>query len=168
MELIGIASYGDETKSSRRRQITHDLTKPIEGKHVIVVEDIVDTGAHHPLPARQLRHPPAEEPEGRVAAAQARARAAEGADRLPRLHHPERVRGRLRLDFAQRYRNLPFIGVVEGAGELGHDPVARSARTPGMTKPREHPATVRGVRPGGRGRPSSKSSTTDGRVGGVA
>ena len=44
LELIGIASYGDETKSSGVVRITHDLTKPIEGKHVIVVEDIVDTG----------------------------------------------------------------------------------------------------------------------------
>jgi hypoxanthine phosphoribosyltransferase len=44
LELIGIASYGDTTRSSGVVQITSDLTKPIEGKHVIIVEDIVDTG----------------------------------------------------------------------------------------------------------------------------
>src|ERR1044071_1288566 len=44
LDLIGIASYGDETSTSGVVQITSDLTKPIEGKHVIIVEDIVDTG----------------------------------------------------------------------------------------------------------------------------
>src|SRR5687767_13388116 len=41
MDFIGIASYGDETKSTGVVQITSDLTKPIEGKHVVVVEDII-------------------------------------------------------------------------------------------------------------------------------
>src|SRR4029079_15101410 len=41
VELIGIASYGDTTKSSGVVQITSDLTRPIEGKHVIIIEDIV-------------------------------------------------------------------------------------------------------------------------------
>jgi hypoxanthine phosphoribosyltransferase len=117
MELIGIASYGDETKSSGVVRITHDLTKSIEGKHVIVVEDIVDTG----LTIHYLLE--------------------NFATRLPRsvkvaslLHKPERALQKVPidylgftipnefvvgfgLDFAQRYRNLPFIGVVEGAGE---------------------------------------------------
>src|SRR5262245_51196664 len=44
MELIGIASYGDSTKSSGVVRITSDLTKPIEDKDVIIVEDIADTG----------------------------------------------------------------------------------------------------------------------------
>jgi hypoxanthine phosphoribosyltransferase len=114
MELIGIQSYGDSTKSSGVVQITSDLTRPIEGKHVIVVEDIVDTGLTvayllHNLKTRQ----PA---SLRVCAL---------------LHKPERslqpvpieylgftipnefVVG-YGLDYAQRYRNLPFIGVLEG------------------------------------------------------
>src|SRR5689334_20285902 len=44
VEFIGISSYGDATVSSGVVQITQDLSRPIEGKHVIVVEDIVDTG----------------------------------------------------------------------------------------------------------------------------
>src|SRR5205814_844267 len=44
VDFLGLASYGDETTSSGVVQITTDLTKPVEGKHVIVVEDIVDTG----------------------------------------------------------------------------------------------------------------------------
>src|SRR5262245_26946135 len=44
IDFLGLQSYGDETRSSGVVQITYDLTKPIEGKHVVVVEDIVDTG----------------------------------------------------------------------------------------------------------------------------
>jgi hypoxanthine phosphoribosyltransferase len=113
LDLIGIASYGDETKTSGVVQITSDLTRPIEGKHVIVVEDIVDTGltVHYLLENLTTRHPRSV----KVAAL---------------LHKPERsiqpvpieylgftipnefVVG-YGLDYAQRYRNLPFIGVLE-------------------------------------------------------
>ena len=44
VDFIGISSYGDATVSSGVVQITQDLSRPIAGKHVIVVEDIVDTG----------------------------------------------------------------------------------------------------------------------------
>ncbi|HEY5937685.1 MAG TPA: phosphoribosyltransferase family protein, partial [Kofleriaceae bacterium] len=44
VDFIGISSYGDATVSSGVVQITQDLSRPIEGKHIIVVEDIVDTG----------------------------------------------------------------------------------------------------------------------------
>jgi hypoxanthine phosphoribosyltransferase len=116
-ELIGIASYGDDTKSSGVVRITHDLTKSIEGKHVIVVEDIVDTGLtiHYLLDNFRTRLPRTL----KVAAL---------------LHKPERAIEKVPidylgftipnefvvgygLDYAQRYRNLPFIGVVEGVGE---------------------------------------------------
>ena len=113
VELIGIASYGDTTKSSGVVQITADLTRPIEGKDVIIIEDIVDTG----LTVSYLLH--------------------NFATRQPRsikvcalLHKPERSQVEVLieylgftipnefvvgygLDFAQRYRNLPFIGVLE-------------------------------------------------------
>ena len=44
VDFIGVSSYGDGTETSGKVKITHPLTKSIEGKHVIVVEDIVDTG----------------------------------------------------------------------------------------------------------------------------
>src|SRR5215471_16453233 len=119
MEMIGIASYGEETKSSGVVQITSDLTKPIEGKHVIVVEDIVDTGLTvayllHNLETRQPK-------SVKVCAL---------------LHKPERSQQAVPiaylgftipnefvvgygLDYAQRYRNLPFIGVLGLGGDDG-------------------------------------------------
>jgi hypoxanthine phosphoribosyltransferase len=44
VEFLGVQSYGDDTKSSGVVQITLDLTRPIEGEDVLIVEDIVDTG----------------------------------------------------------------------------------------------------------------------------
>ena len=58
IDFIGIASYGDQTQSSGVVQITSDVTKPIAGKDVLIVEDIIDSGltAHyliHNLATRQ-------------------------------------------------------------------------------------------------------------------
>src|ERR1041384_8623221 len=44
IEFLGVRSYGDDTRSSGVVQITQDLTRPIAGDHVLIVEDIVDTG----------------------------------------------------------------------------------------------------------------------------
>ncbi len=44
IDFLGVRSYGDEQESSGVVQITTDLSHSIEGKHVILVEDIVDTG----------------------------------------------------------------------------------------------------------------------------
>ena len=44
LDFIGLSSYGEATESSGVVKITSDLTKPIEGKHVLVIEDIIDTG----------------------------------------------------------------------------------------------------------------------------
>src|SRR5438445_4166589 len=44
VDFIGLSSYGEETESSGVVKITSDLSRPIEGKHVLIVEDIVDTG----------------------------------------------------------------------------------------------------------------------------
>src|SRR6266851_10502093 len=44
VDFIGLSSYGEATESSGVVKITSDLSRPIEGKHVLVIEDIVDTG----------------------------------------------------------------------------------------------------------------------------
>jgi hypoxanthine phosphoribosyltransferase len=115
VEFIGISSYGDATVSSGVVQITQDLSRPIEGKHVIVVEDIVDTGhtVHYLMENLRTRRPAS------IALCSL-------------LHKPERAERKIEIDYlgftipnkfvvgygldiAQQYRNLPFIGYVQGA-----------------------------------------------------
>jgi hypoxanthine phosphoribosyltransferase len=113
VEFLGVQSYGDETTSSGVVQITFDLTKPIDNKHVLVVEDIVDTGltmdyiisnlkTRHPASVRlcSLLHKPARMKKACVI------------DYLGFTIEDLFVIG-YGLDYAQRYRNLPFIGVLE-------------------------------------------------------
>lgn len=115
MDFIGIASYGDETSSSGVVQITSDLSKPIENKHVLVIEDIIDTGltAHYLMDNLTTRKP--------------------ASVRLcSLLHKPDRAERQVNIDYlgfevpnkfvvgygldiAQQWRNLSFIGYVDGA-----------------------------------------------------
>lgn len=118
IEFLGVASYGDGTVSSGAVQITHDLTTPLEGKDVLIVEDIVDTGLtmQYLLENLETRRPATLE-------------------LCSLLHKPARTRVPVEihylgftiddvfvvgygLDFAERYRNVPFLGVVEQP--LGH------------------------------------------------
>jgi hypoxanthine phosphoribosyltransferase len=110
LDFIGISSYGDASVSSGVVQITQDLSRPIEGKHVIVVEDIVDTG--HTL--TYLLENLATRRPASIALASL-------------LHKPERSEREVKIDYlgftipnkfvvgygldiAQQFRNLPFIG----------------------------------------------------------
>src|SRR4051812_1764046 len=43
-EFMGVSSYGNKTTSSGEVKVTLDMTEPLSGKHVVVIEDIVDTG----------------------------------------------------------------------------------------------------------------------------
>jgi hypoxanthine phosphoribosyltransferase len=112
VEFLGVHSYGDETSSSGVVEITMDLKKPVDGKHVILVEDIVDTGltmdyikknfaTRNPASIKlcTLLHKPARE------------KVVTHIDYLGFTIEDLFVVG-YGLDYAQRYRNLPFIGVM--------------------------------------------------------
>jgi len=113
IEFLGVRSYGDDTESSGAVQITQDLTRPVEGRHVIIVEDIVDTGltAHYlidqlssrkPLSVRlcSLLHKPA------------RCQQEVTIDYLGFTIEDVFVVG-YGLDWAQRFRNLADICIVD-------------------------------------------------------
>jgi hypoxanthine phosphoribosyltransferase len=119
LDFIGIASYGDETASSGVVNITQDLTRPIEGKHVIVVEDIIDTGltAHYLMDNLATRKPASvklcsllHKPSRTVQAVPI--------DYLGFTVPNEFVVG-YGLDVAQQYRNLAFIGYQPGSDAKG-------------------------------------------------
>jgi hypoxanthine phosphoribosyltransferase len=112
IDFLGVRSYGADTESSGVVQITQDLSRPIEHDDVLLVEDIVDTGLTiaHLVDLLRTRSPSSV----KVCAL---------------LHKPARARLQVAIDYigftiddrfvvgygldcAERYRNLPYIGVV--------------------------------------------------------
>jgi hypoxanthine phosphoribosyltransferase len=113
LEFMKVSSYGNETESSGVVKITQDLDQPIRGKHVIVVEDIVDTGRtlSYLLELLKKRDPASvalctllDKPERRVADV--------AVDYTGFVIPDEFVVG-FGLDYAQKYRNLPFVGIIK-------------------------------------------------------
>ncbi len=117
VDFLGVRSYGEGTETSGVVQITQDLSRPIAGEDVLIVEDIVDTGLTMGYLRKNL------------------------ATRNPRsvklcalLHKPDRAIKPVKidylgftipnkfvvgfgLDYEQKCRNLPYIGEVEGVAE---------------------------------------------------
>jgi hypoxanthine phosphoribosyltransferase len=113
IDFLGVRSYGEGTETSGVVQITQDLSKPIAGEDVVIVEDIVDTGLTiaHLMDLFRTRNPRSV----KVCALlhkPARARVAVNVDFLGFTIEDKFVVG-YGLDFAEKYRNLPYIGVVE-------------------------------------------------------
>lgn len=115
IDFLGVRSYGEGTETSGVVQITQDLSKPIAGEDVIIVEDIVDTGLTiaHLMDLFRTRQPRSV----KVCALlhkPARARVQVNVDYLGFTIEDKFVVG-YGLDFGERYRNLGYIGVVERA-----------------------------------------------------
>ncbi|MCL2778882.1 MAG: hypoxanthine phosphoribosyltransferase [Polyangiaceae bacterium] len=113
IDFFGVRSYGDGTESSGVVQITQDLAAPIAGDDVLIVEDIVDTGLTvlHMMDLLRTRGPRS------IAVCSllskpTRARVAVNIDYLGFSIDDKFVVG-YGLDVAEKYRNLPYIGIVE-------------------------------------------------------
>ena len=112
IDFVALSSYGEATESSGVVKITSDLSRPIEGKHVLVVEDIIDTGLtmRYLLDNLATRHPASIKICG-LLHKPARARTKIPIDYLGFPIEDKFVVG-YGLDAAERYRNVPFIGVM--------------------------------------------------------
>lgn len=113
VDFLGVRSYGEGTESSGVVQITQDLSRPIAGEDVVIVEDIVDTGLTiaHLMDLFRTRGPRSV----KVCALlhkPARAKVTVNIDYLGFTIEDKFVVG-YGLDFAEKYRNLPYIGIVE-------------------------------------------------------
>jgi len=117
LDFMCVSSYGDGTKSSGVVRISKDTDETLEGKEVIVIEDIVDSGRtlSYLFPVLNQRHPASlklctllDKPSRRVTDIKADYNGFEIPDYF--------VVG-YGLDYAQKYRNLPYIGVVELGGQ---------------------------------------------------
>jgi len=112
IDFLGTRSYGSGSETSGVVQITQDLSRPIEGEHILLVEDIVDTGLTvvHLIDLLKTRGPASV----RVCALlhkPARARVPVAIDYLGFTIEDRFVVG-YGMDVAERHRNLPYIGVV--------------------------------------------------------
>ena len=114
LDFMSVSSYGDGTSSSGIVKISKDLDETIEGKDVIVIEDIIDSGRtlYYLLEALGARKPNSmklctllDKPDRRVRDVKV--------DYVGFEIPDEFVVG-YGLDYAQKYRNLPYIGIVEG------------------------------------------------------
>ena len=114
LDFMSVSSYGDGTASSGIVKIAKDLDETLEGKNVIVIEDIIDSGRtlYYLLDVLQKRQPSSlklctllDKPDRRVKDVKV--------DYVGFEIPDEFVVG-YGLDYAQKYRNLPYIGVVEG------------------------------------------------------
>jgi hypoxanthine phosphoribosyltransferase len=113
IEFMAISSYGSSTRTSGEVRIMKDLGVPIEGRDIIVVEDIVDTGLTLSYLLANL--------ESRGAASVRLAALLDKHDRRQKevkidylgFQIPDEFVVGYGLDYAERYRNLPFIGVLK-------------------------------------------------------
>ena len=114
MDFMSVSSYGSGTESSGVVKIVKDLDEPLLDKDVIIVEDIIDSGRtlYHLMKILGERGPKSmhictllDKPERRVKDVHV--------DYVG-FNIPDEFVVGYGLDYDQRYRNLPYIGVVEG------------------------------------------------------
>jgi hypoxanthine phosphoribosyltransferase len=121
IEFLGVRSYGEGTTTSGVVQITQDLSRPIEGEDILIVEDIVDTGLTiaHLIDLFRTRKP-ASLKVCALLHKPARTRIKVPVDYLGFTIEDRFVVG-YGLDWSEKYRNHPHIAVVEMApsGEGG-------------------------------------------------
>ena len=113
IDFMSVSSYGSGTSSTGQVQITKDLSEDISGRHIIVVEDILDSGntlsyllkiLDHRRPASIRLCTLLDKPERRVKPVE--------------VHYtgftiPDAFVVGYGLDYAEHYRNLPYIGILK-------------------------------------------------------
>ena len=113
VEFIAVSSYQNATVSSGRVQITHDLQQDITGRHLIIVEDILDTGVtlSNLVPMLKMRNPNSvkictilDKPSRRKANIQ---------PDYEGFQVPDEFVVGYGLDYDEKYRNLPYVGVLK-------------------------------------------------------
>ncbi len=113
IEFMAISSYGSSTRTSGEVRIVKDLDVPIEGRDILVVEDIVDTGLTLSYLLANLHARGAKSVKLAALLDKHERRQREvGIDYLGFSIPDEFVVG-YGLDFAERYRNLPFIAILK-------------------------------------------------------
>ena len=115
LDFMAISSYGASTRSSGIVRILKDLDDPIEGKDVLIVEDIVDSGLtlDYILRTLRMRQPASIKVCGLLV--KDRARADDVQVDYVGFRIPDRFVVGYGLDYAETYRNLPYVAVLKPA-----------------------------------------------------
>src|ERR687888_1614624 len=114
VDFMAVASYGSATDSSGVVRILKDLDTAIEGRHVLIVEDIVDSGLTLQYLLRNLG---AREPTSLEVCALLTKPERLKVDLAPRyvgFQIPNRFAIGYGLDIGERYRNLPYVAALQG------------------------------------------------------
>src|SRR5437667_4315475 len=113
LDYMAITSYGDSTHSSGIVRIIKDLEGPVDQKHILIVEDIIDSGLtlHYQIDLMQRRNPLSL----RICSLlnKERERVREVPIDYLGFSIPDKFVVGYGLDYAQRYRNLPYIGILK-------------------------------------------------------
>ncbi len=113
LDFMSVSSYGSGTTSTGIVRIVKDLDEPLEGKEVLIVEDIVDTGRTlaHLIEVLKTRRPASvrlctllDKPDRRVSHVDVD---------YTCFQIPDQFVVGYGLDYDQKYRNLPYVGVLE-------------------------------------------------------
>jgi hypoxanthine phosphoribosyltransferase len=112
VDFMAVASYGSATDSSGVVRILKDLDASIEGRHVLIVEDIVDSGLTLQYLLRNLRARGPASVEVCALLTKPERRKIELEARYVGFEIPDRFAIGYGLDHAERYRNLPFVAAL--------------------------------------------------------
>jgi hypoxanthine phosphoribosyltransferase len=113
VDFMATSSYGDATESSGVVRILKDLDKPIEGRHVLIVEDIIDTGHTLDYLTRILRERSPASLRICTLLNKPDRREADITINYLGFNIPNKFVIGYGLDYGEHYRNLPFVGVLK-------------------------------------------------------
>ncbi len=113
IDFMSVSSYGESTESSGEIKIKKDLEEPLEGKHVLIVEDIVDTGKTLQYLMGLMKERGAEDVKLCALLDKPDRRLVDVKADYTGFQIPDEFVVGYGLDYAQRHRNLPYIGVVK-------------------------------------------------------
>jgi hypoxanthine phosphoribosyltransferase len=114
VDFMAVSSYGSSTDSSGIVRILKDLDAPIEDRHVLIVEDIVDSGLTLSYLFRMLRARNPATLEVCALLTKPERREVDLPIRYVGFEIPNRFAIGYGLDHAERFRNLPYVAVLEG------------------------------------------------------
>lgn len=113
LDFMSVSSYGNSAKSSGIVRILKDLDSNIEGKHVLIVEDIVDTGSTLSYLLDYLKARKAASIEIVALLNKESGRKVHVEAKYVGFEVPDEFIVGYGIDYAEHYRNLPFIGILK-------------------------------------------------------